>query len=128
MNAPQLGKGKQDLADNGPPAPTARDIRIAQHNGTTMALDVLPERLQASKNLPLPTLTQRIEQLTRENELLRLEITYYRRLEGAAYSLHSAVNTIRDKFQQARENYEAARTVADKEWVTHSEIVTSSRV
>ena len=63
-----------------PPKPTAVDSAISLHGGRTVALDATPSRLRASKKAPLPSLVERVEELTRENGELRSEIGHYQEI------------------------------------------------
>ena len=42
--------------NNAPPAPAAIDIEIADHNGSTVAIEATPDRVQAAKKMPTPSL------------------------------------------------------------------------
>lgn len=64
------------MASDKPMAPTAVDLKIGRHHGKTAALEATPERLQASKNVPIKDLPERIHELTKENGQLRLEIKH----------------------------------------------------
>jgi hypothetical protein len=51
------------------------DLEIARHRGgRTAAIDTTPSRLQAAKVAPPPSLMERVEELTKENGQLRLEV------------------------------------------------------
>ncbi|TGO44945.1 hypothetical protein BOTNAR_0718g00020 [Botryotinia narcissicola] len=52
-------------------APMAIDIQIGLQRGSTAALEVTPERLQATKQMQPPSTAQWIEELTKENGRLR---------------------------------------------------------
>ena len=49
---------------------TLIDFEIGCNYSTTVALEATAEQLQASKKAPIPNLTQRIQQLTKENSRL----------------------------------------------------------
>ena len=101
---------------SGPPTPTALDAKIKRHHGTTMALEVLPENLQASKKMPTPTPSEWIEQLTRENGNLRCELAYYRSMGKVTDALQLTVNRVRSELERAYNDYLQARKKADEEW------------
>ena len=42
---------------DGPPTPTKVDLEIVRNNGSPMAIETAPERLQASKYTPTPSQT-----------------------------------------------------------------------
>ncbi|KAH6694370.1 hypothetical protein BKA61DRAFT_418413, partial [Leptodontidium sp. MPI-SDFR-AT-0119] len=56
-------------------------------NGKIIALEATPELLEATKKEPIPDLSQRIDELTRENGRLRLEIRYHQRMQEAIEAL-----------------------------------------
>jgi hypothetical protein len=68
----------QRVASDKPKPPAPVDLAIARHNGTSTALEATPERLQASKKESYTSLSQREEELTRENGHLRGEIRYWK--------------------------------------------------
>ena len=65
-----------------PPRPTAIDIEIARNKGTTVAIEATNENLQASKSDPTPSLSEMIEQVTRENGRLREQLAHLQAKEG----------------------------------------------
>ena len=66
---------------DGPPQLSPIDKIIDLHHGSTTAIEATPQRLQASKQYPIPSLQERIEQLQRQNSNLNHEIAYYRQME-----------------------------------------------
>ncbi|KAI3573899.1 hypothetical protein IWW34DRAFT_634132 [Fusarium oxysporum f. sp. albedinis] len=84
-----------------PPEPTPIDVEIAQHQGASVAIDATQERLQATKNLPTPSLSKIIEQRTWENGRLRQELAYQQRKNGASIYLLEEVKNIIYSLQQA---------------------------
>ncbi|GAB1319508.1 BZIP domain-containing protein [Madurella fahalii] len=89
-----------------PPEPTPVDTEIARHQGSSVAIEATPERLQASKNLPTPSLSQIIEQRTWENGRLRQELAYQQRRNGASMYLLEEVKNAVDSLQQALVNFQ----------------------
>lgn len=77
----------QPSANSAPPTPAAIDIEIANHNGSTVAIEATPDRLQAAKKMPTPSLLQMVEQLTWQNGQLRSEIDYHQRRHAASLYL-----------------------------------------
>lgn len=73
--------------DSQPPTPTSLDVLIGHSLGSTVALEATPARLQASKKMPKPTLSQEIEQLTGENGFLRQELAYHQKMHEASLRL-----------------------------------------
>jgi predicted transcriptional regulator len=91
-----------------PPSPV--DLEIARHHGTSVALEATAERLQASKKAPIPTPSERIYELTKENGLLRLEIRSLkqirepiRELKEDAEFIEATLNRMVTRFNQAME-------------------------
>jgi hypothetical protein len=83
---PRLGK---------PPLPTPVDLEIArQHGGRTVAIDATPSRLQAAKVAPVPSLRERVEELTKENGQLRLEIRNHQEMLQPVGNFVKGVKTL----------------------------------
>lgn len=93
--------------DSAPPAPAAIDIEIANHSGSTVAIEATPERVQAAKKMPTPSLSQMIEQLTWQNGQLRSEIDYHQRLHGPSLYLLQKTRLVVKSLQQVVENFDA---------------------
>lgn len=91
--------------NDAPPVPIAIDIEIAKCNGSTVAIDAMPDRLQAAKEMPTPSLTQMVEQLTWQNGQLRLEIDYHQRRHAASLYLLQKARLIVQSLEQAIENF-----------------------
>ncbi|KAH6670167.1 hypothetical protein B0J14DRAFT_672007 [Halenospora varia] len=96
-----------------PMEPSAVDLKISRNHGKTIALEATPEHLQASKNAPIPDLSQRIHELTKENGRLRLELRYYQQSleairplpEDATFVVETMINTL-NKVSKAQEEIE----------------------
>lgn len=58
---------------NGPPQLSPIDRIISLHHGLTTAIEATPQRLQESKQYPVPSLPERIEQLQKQNSSLNHE-------------------------------------------------------
>ena len=82
-----VAAGSSAPVDNGPPAPNKVNLKIARHKGSSVAVDATYERLQASKYSPTPSLSQIIEDLTRENGRLRYELAFRYRLDKLGHDL-----------------------------------------
>ncbi|KAK3934861.1 hypothetical protein QBC46DRAFT_324433 [Diplogelasinospora grovesii] len=63
-----------------PPTPRSIDLMILRHKGSTVALNAMPETLQAAKAEPTPSLKRMIKTLSRENGRLREELAYRQKL------------------------------------------------
>jgi hypothetical protein len=68
------------------PEPKPLDHHILEHGGTTSTLDNLPHRVQHMKSLPLD-LQSRNEELVRENQYLRQEISRLTQVNDALLAL-----------------------------------------
>ena len=64
-----------------PPQLSPVDIIIGLHQGSTSALETTPRRLQASKQQPIPPLSERIKELQQCNGNLRRELAHYREID-----------------------------------------------
>ena len=83
-----------------PPAPTAVDLEIARHSGgRTVAIDATPSRLQATKAAPPPSLMERVEELTRENGQLRLEIRNHQEMLQPVGSFVKGVKSLVEELE-----------------------------
>jgi len=67
--------------------PLLQDIFIGHNLDASVALEVTPVRLQASKTTPKPTLSKEIEHSTPENGYLRQELAYYHKIHEASICL-----------------------------------------
>ncbi len=68
--------------------PSSLGILIGYNVGSCVMFEATLERLQALKKNPRPTLSQEIEQLTRENGYLRQELTYHHKMQTWPYTCH----------------------------------------
>lgn len=67
-------------ADDQPPQVNGHDRAIAREGGSTVALELLPERLNITKREKQPPLAVRFEEIIAENGALRAEIGFWRSL------------------------------------------------
>jgi len=104
-----------------PPVPTAIDLQIAEHQGSTIAIEATQERMQAAKLMPTPNLTQIIEYKTWENGQLRQELAYSQRKHGASMYLLEEVKLVVESLQQALVNFQRLHTEFDHESVMEPE-------
>lgn len=106
MNRNQQSQGpRQQNVNSAPPAPASIDIEIASHNGSTVAIEATPDRLQAAKKMPTPSLSQMVEQLTWQNGQLRSEIDYHQKKHAASLYLLQKTRLIVKSLEQAIENF-----------------------
>jgi hypothetical protein len=78
-----------------PPEVNRLDHQISLRNGSTSVLEFSPQRVQLAKLAPRPSLSARIEELTRELGQMRYEIQFYRqcfeilqKLRDDSYRVH----------------------------------------
>jgi len=99
-----------------PPLPGAIDLEIQRRNGQTVALEATAERLKASKGAPAPSMSQRIQELTRENGQLRLEIRYHHRMQAAMQALHDDAHFVLEQLENATVGFDKAQKEAIEDW------------
>jgi len=98
-----------------PSRPTPVDLEIARHKGTSAALEATPDRLQASKRAPVPSPAERIQELTRENGQLRVEIRCHHQKQDAIKVLKGRFNFAFGELEQSvAEFYEVEREIEDE--------------
>jgi len=88
-------------SDDGPPALTPVDIEIARNQGSSVAIEATLENLQAAKRLPITSISETIEQKTRENGQLRQELAYEKRKSKSSIYLLEEVKLVVASLQQA---------------------------
>lgn len=71
-----------------PHEPRRLDHIIAQKGGTTCAIDLLPSRLREAK-YEIPSLTTRLEELTKENGRLREEAACHEKVRDSFIQFYS---------------------------------------
>lgn len=99
-----------------PHAPMAIDIQIGLHRGSTAALEATPERLQATKKLSPPSTAERIEELTRENGRLRLEIRYYQRMRDVTQELFDDTKFVVGRLSTTITRFTQVQREAENDW------------
>ncbi|APA13376.1 predicted protein [Sclerotinia sclerotiorum 1980 UF-70] len=111
----RINRFPEGLSDK-PQAPTAIDLQIGLQRGSTAALEVTPERLQATKQMPSPSTAQRIEELTKENGQLRLEIRYYQRMRDAMQALFDDTTFISERVDKTIKGFIKVQRDAENDW------------
>jgi hypothetical protein len=84
-----------------PPTPTVVDAKIARNHGTTMAIEASREKIQTSKRMPTPDLSEIIQERTRQIIQLEYELTYLEEKHGAAEYLYEEVVLVLTSLQNA---------------------------
>jgi hypothetical protein len=80
-----------------PPEPTSSDHRILLNNGTTMALELRPSRLQQQKEHQPSTLDERFMDLVRQHGVCRRELGYSRGCLKASRQFIEEVSSVGQK-------------------------------
>ncbi|KAF7894685.1 uncharacterized protein EAF01_010135 [Botrytis porri] len=99
-----------------PSPPMPIDIQIGLQRGSTAALEMTPERLQATKQGPSLSTTERIEELTKENGLLRLEIRYYQRMRNAMQELIDDTKFVTERLNGTVKRFTKVQREAENDW------------
>ena len=84
-----------------PPTPGSVDMTIHQHRGSTVAIGMMPKKLQASKAEPTPALTEMIEMLTREKGSLSVELAKCQKLQELGEELQREVDYVINRLKMA---------------------------
>jgi hypothetical protein len=97
----------------GPPPLTPLDIEIGRNQGSSVGLEARPARLQETKHMPIPTLSKRIEELTRENGHLRQEVGFYQKMQSAVMLLQEDAEQVIEKLSLAIMGFRQAQKEAE---------------
>lgn len=87
-------------AANGPPELNSIDERIGMRSGSTVALDALHTRVGTAGKTSSVNFRERIEELTRENSRLRLEVQFYRDCFVHAQRFLNSINSISERIEE----------------------------
>ncbi|OBT48440.1 hypothetical protein VE00_01405 [Pseudogymnoascus sp. WSF 3629] len=103
---------------DGPPLLSPVDKVIYLHHGSTTAIEATHERLVASKQYPVPSFKETIEQLERHGSNLNHEATYFRKMEPIRKKFKSDVsrwarelNDVLSKSDEIEQNVDRERTL-----------------
>lgn len=99
-----------------PPAPRSIDEIIHRRHGSTVAVDLMPSTLQASKDEPTPSLKEMIEALSRENGRLREELAYRQDLQELGEQLQHEVDYIIERLKMAVMSCQRGQEDVEKEF------------
>jgi len=99
-----------------PPAPTKVDLEIARNHGSSMAIEATPERLQASKNMPTPSLTEIIVDLNRRNGRLTRQLLYADRMRELGTDLLEESTFILERLRMAVINFKQGQKDIENEF------------
>ena len=101
---------------NGPPQLSPIDKIISLHHGSTTAIEATPERLQESKQYPVLSLPERIEQLQKQNSRLNHEVAYYREMEQYRKEFEHEVARVKEKLEKALSKLARSQQRVGDEW------------
>lgn len=104
------------LESDQPPTPTPIDAKIAHNNGTSVAIEATNESLQASKTVPTPSLSEIIEQRTRENGRLRHELAYQQRKQAIDLSTLEKVGRVVAELRHTLREHKKLEAVIDHDF------------
>ena len=104
------------IASDKPMDPKLIDREIMQVDGRTVALEATPELLEAAKKKPVPGLSHRIDELTRENGRLRLEIRYHQQMQEAIEALQTDVKFAVESMERSILEFNSVQEVAEEDW------------
>lgn len=99
-----------------PPRLSPIDKIINLHHGSSTAIEATPQRLQESKQYPIPSLQERIEQLQRQNSSLKHEIAYYREMEPYRKEFQDDVTMVKEKLEKILSKLDRMQQQVGYEW------------
>jgi hypothetical protein len=97
---PRQAKQRVKAPTDRPPQLSPVDRIIDLHHGSTTAIEATPQRLQASKHYPIPSLPERIEQLQKQNTNLNHEVAYYREMEQYRQKFQDDVTQLKESLEK----------------------------
>ena len=98
---PRQAKQRVKAPTDRPPQLSPVDRIIDLHHGSTTAIEATPQRLQASKHNPIPSLPERIEQLQKQNSSLNHEVIYYREIEQYRQEFQDVMTQVKERLEKA---------------------------
>ncbi|CZT08622.1 uncharacterized protein RAG0_13616 [Rhynchosporium agropyri] len=104
------------IASDKPMKPKPVDRKISQVDGRTVALEATPELLEAAKKKPIQSLSHRIDELTRENGRLRLEIRFHQQMQEAIETLQIDVKFAVETLERSILEFGSVQEVAEEDW------------
>lgn len=112
-------RGQQPLVkgpSDGPPQLSTVDKIIDHHHGSTTAIEATPQRLQRSKQYPIPSLLERIEELQKQNSNLNHEVAYYRQMEQYRKEFQDDVARVKDNLEKALFRLGGIQQQVNQDW------------
>ena len=114
---PQRPNQRAKASTDGPPQLSPIDKIIELHHGSSTAIEATPERLQASKQYPIPSLPERMEQLQRQISSLNHEVAYYRQIEPYRKEFEDKVERLGGDLEKALFKLGRVQRQIGHEWV-----------
>lgn len=103
---------------DGPPILSPVDRVINLHHGSTTAIEATHERLVASKEYPVPSFEEKIDQLERDGSNLNHEAIYFRKMEPIRKKFKVDIsrwarelNDVLSKLDEIEQNVDRERTL-----------------
>lgn len=94
MESHRRVSSRKVIPQGGPPHLSPIDKIIDLHHGTSTAIDASRERLQASKEYPEPSLSEKIEQLQKQYSVRYHEAVYFRQMEQSRREFKDDVSRV----------------------------------
>ena len=116
-SSPRRPKPRVKGPTDGPPPLSPIDKIIELHHGSSTAIEATPERLQASKQYPIPSLPERMEQLQRQISSLNHEVAYYRQIEPYRKEFEDKVERLGGDLEKALFKLGKGQRQIGHEWV-----------
>ncbi|KAH8797478.1 hypothetical protein F5882DRAFT_395818 [Hyaloscypha sp. PMI_1271] len=114
---PQQTKPRAKAPTDRPPQLSPVDRIIDLHHGSTTAIEATPQRLQESKQYPIPSLQERIVQLQKQNSSLNHEVAYYRDMEQHWKKFRDDVTRLKGNLEKAVSKLGRTQQEVRSEWV-----------
>lgn len=105
MKRPKIRLLLPESGSDRPPSPTAIDNEILRHKGTSVAIEATKESLQASKTFTTPSLSEIIEEKTRENGRLREELDHALKKQAIGMYLEQKTTQAKEILEEAATEY-----------------------
>ncbi|PMD55309.1 uncharacterized protein K444DRAFT_697262 [Hyaloscypha bicolor E] len=113
---PQQAKQRVKVPTDRPPPLSPVDRIIDLHNGSSTAIEATPQRLQESKQYPIPSLPERIVQLQQRSSSLNHEVAYYRDMEQYWKEFHDDMVGLKEKLEEILSKFGKIQQQVSHEW------------
>jgi hypothetical protein len=98
------------------PTLTSINAKITQNNRTLVAIKATSESIQSSKIVPTPSLSEIINQRTRENGRLRYKVAYQQRIQEAGLFTLGEVGRVVAELRHILREYKRLQAVIDHDF------------